>query len=157
MALAAAVAYIISTELREVEISLFFISYCSLVCGLTGFAIGWTFPEEYRRRKKADVTSHDRRIQPRISVFSTGTLLVGKEKYPCQTVDLSLEGAKLTTATSEDIGTNVILNLNDIGVIDGVIRRKEEKKTYLQFLPSDETRKRLEAYIGLYSASPAFA
>jgi len=156
MGVVAILAYIISMGLQRMGIDRVFLSYCVLVCGLTGFAVGWTFPEEYRRRKKADVKSYDRRIQPRISVINTGTLLVGKKAYPCQTVDVSMEGARLSTVTPDEVGTNVLLNLNDIGAIKGVIKRKEEEKTYLQFISTNEIRKLLENYINPYSASLAY-
>jgi hypothetical protein len=65
------------------------------------------------------------RVWPRIPVFSTGTFLVGEKKYPCQTLDIPIEGAKLSTATPEEVGTNVLLDLNDIGAINGVIKRKD--------------------------------
>lgn len=153
MAITAILAYIISAGLRGQAINSFFFSYCALVCCLTGFTIGWIFPEEYRRRKKADINRCNRRLNPRICVYSSGTMQIGDDKYPCQTVDLSMEGAKLSTTIPEGIGTNVLLNLTDIGAINGVIKRKEEKKIYLQFFQTDEIRKRLEAYISLYSAS----
>jgi hypothetical protein len=156
MAVVAPLAYIISAGIQHIPIDIFFLTYCSVVCGLTGFAIGWTFPEEYRLRKKATVKSHDHRIHSRVSTFSAGTLQVGKEKYPCQTVDLSMEGAKLATVISDEVGTNVLLNLNDIGTIHGIIKRKDEEETSLQLFPDDETKKRLEAYIGLNPALPAF-
>ena len=150
-------AYIISMELRGRGINPYFLSYSALVCGLTGFMIGWIFPEEYRIRKKKDIMqSRDRRNQQRISVFSTGTLLVGEAKYPCQTVDVSIEGARLSMGIPEKVGTDVLLNLNDIGEIKGVIRRKEETKTYLQFFPTDDIRKRLADFIGVSQGLPAY-
>ncbi len=147
----AALAYIISSELQNADIDVFFLSYCILVCGLTGFVIGWTFPEEYRRRNKNIMESSNRKIQQRISVYSAGTLRVSDEDYPCQTVGVSVLGAKLQTTVDEKIGTNILLTLQDIGPIKGILKRKDQKKLYLQFSPTSEMKKRLETFIGLSS------
>jgi len=158
MAVVAGLAYTISAGLRGTETRYSFLEYSMLVCGLTGFAIGWIFPEEYRRRKKASLKRYEeRRSYSRILVMNTGKVQIGDETYPCQTIDLSLGGAKLSMAIPQEIGTDVLLNLDHIGEIKGVIKRKEENRTSLKLFPNEQIKKRLAEYIGLNPASLVYA
>lgn len=149
MAVVAALAYAIGSGLQDNGMNMLFLSYCSIACGLTGFAIGWTFPEEYRRRRKQDTARYNRRHQPRIALATTGTLVVGEQRIPCETVNLSMDGAKIAIDCPQEVGTDVLFKIKDIGVINAVIKRKEGKKAFLQLFPSEEISDRLASYLGI--------
>ena len=149
MGAVAALAYIISSGLREVDINPSFLVYCSIVCCLVGFVIGWTFPEEYRRRRNRDKGKNNRRHQLRIAMAATGTVIVGDQKIPCQTVNLSMDGAKLGTYCPQQVGTNVLLNISGIGAIKAVIKRKDGEETFLRLFPTDKIAERLTAFLGI--------
>ncbi len=157
MGTVAALAYIISAGLRGVDVDFSFLAYCSIVCCLVGFVIGWTFPEEYRRRRNRDKARSNRRSNPRIALAATGTMIVGDQKIPCQTVNLSMDGAKLAANCPHEVGTDVLLDIDDVGSIKAVVKRKEGEKTFLQLFPTDEISGRLASYLGIEGLAPAQA
>jgi hypothetical protein len=151
----AVLAYIIFADLRGVELNLQFLLYCLIVCTLAGFAIGWTFPEEYRRRKKDSLDHPDRREHPRVSVFSKATLRVQGQEYSCHTINLSIDGAKLPMEIPQEVGADVRLDLSEVGEIGGKIQRKGPGETCLQLFAAEDLKKRLANFIGMFS--PAMA
>lgn len=157
MAAVAVLAYAISSGLQKNDINILFLSYCAIVCGLTGFAIGWTFPEEYRRRRKKDTAKSNRRHQTRIDLSTTGTLVAGDRECPCETVNLSMDGAKIATDCPQEVGTDVVFNINDIGAINALVKRKEEDNTFLQLFPNDDTADRLASYLGIEGLAKSHA
>ena len=155
MGVMAALSYAISSGLQGNPINLLFLAYCSMVCSLTGFAIGWTFPEEYRRRRNSDKARNNRRHQPRIALSTKGTLIVGDQKIPCETINMSIDGAKLATDCPKEVGTDVLFNIRDIGTIRAVVKRKEDEKTFLQLFPNEKIACRLASYLGIEGFAPA--
>jgi hypothetical protein len=156
MAVVGALAYIIFAGLKEIEINPLFLAYCAVVCGTVSFAIGWTFPEEYRRRRKGDMRMRERRRYPRICVSSPVNVIAGDQAYAGHTLNLSLTGAKLPTVIPQEVGSEVQLELHGIGQVQGVINRKDESGTTMELSPEGEIRQRLSAFLELDSLSPAY-
>jgi hypothetical protein len=157
MGVVAALAYAVSSGLQGNDMNLLFLAYCSIVCSLTGFAIGWTFPEEYRRRRNRDKAKNNRRHQPRIALSTKGTLIAGDLKFPCETLNMSMDGAKLATDCPQEVGTDVLFNIRDIGTVKAVVKRKEDEKTFLQLFPDEKIAYRLASYLGIKNWTPAHA
>lgn len=155
MGAVAALAYIISSGLRGVDVHLSFLAYCSMVCCLVGFVIGWTFPEEYRRRRNRDKARNNRRHNPRIALAAEGTMIVGDQKITCQTVNLSMDGAEIAMNCPHEVGTDVLFDIHNVGAIEAVVKRKEGEKTFLQLFPTDEIAGRLASYLGIEGLAPA--
>ncbi|MCJ2119490.1 PilZ domain-containing protein [Methylobacterium sp. J-001] len=72
-----------------------------------------------RGRDAADQRRHQR---VRVSVLGR-YMLANRREYPCQTVDMSPGGVRLTCAVVGEIGERVVLYLEHIGRIEGVIVR----------------------------------
>ncbi|MCJ2143827.1 PilZ domain-containing protein [Methylobacterium sp. E-066] len=75
-----------------------------------------------RGRDAADQRRHQR---VRVSVLGR-YMLADRREYPCQTVDMSPGGVRLTCAVVGEIGERVVLYLEHIGRIEGVIARYSE-------------------------------
>ncbi|GJE58621.1 PilZ domain-containing protein [Methylobacterium trifolii] len=66
----------------------------------------------------------DQRRHQRVAVAMLGRyMLADRREYPCQTVDMSPGGVRLTCAVVGEIGERVVLYLEQIGRIEGVIVR----------------------------------
>ena len=158
MGLVAILVCIIVDELGKKALPLGFFFYCAIACGLTGFIIGYTFPEEYRKRRRAAVGSRERRAASRIMIHSAGVLRVENGEYPCHMVDLSMDGAKLPEEIPEPVGAKVRLELQDVGEVAGVIQRKEKGATVLKLFAEGGIKERLKSYLGVFaSGERAFA
>ncbi len=76
-----------------------------------------------RTRPVVGVAS-DRRQHQRVRVAVLGRyMLSDRREYPCQTVDMSPGGVRLTCAVLGEIGERVVLYLEFIGRIEGVVAR----------------------------------
>ncbi|AIQ93073.1 MULTISPECIES: PilZ domain-containing protein [Methylobacterium] len=66
----------------------------------------------------------DQRRHQRVRVAVLGRyMLADRREYPCQTVDMSPGGVRLTCAVQGEVGERVVLYLEHIGRIEGVIAR----------------------------------
>ncbi|SFL41221.1 PilZ domain-containing protein [Methylobacterium pseudosasicola] len=66
----------------------------------------------------------DQRRHQRVRVAVLGRyMLADRREYPCQTVDMSPGGVRLTCAVVGEVGERVVLYLEHIGRIEGVIVR----------------------------------
>ena len=66
----------------------------------------------------------DRRQHQRVKVAVLGRyMLSDRREFPCQTVDMSPGGVRLTCAVVGEIGERVVLYLEFIGRIEGVVAR----------------------------------
>ncbi|MGC5781534.1 PilZ domain-containing protein [Methylobacterium sp. NFXW15] len=66
----------------------------------------------------------DMRQHQRVKVAVLGRyMLSDRREYPCQTVDMSPGGVRLTCAVQGEIGERVVLYLEFIGRIEGVVAR----------------------------------
>lgn len=66
----------------------------------------------------------DQRRHQRVRVAVLGRfMLADRREFPCQTVDMSPGGVRLTCAVRGEIGERVVLYLEHIGRIEGVIAR----------------------------------
>jgi hypothetical protein len=70
-------------------------------------------------RGAADARRHQR---VRVSVLGR-YMLADRREYPCQTVDMSPGGVRLTCAVGGEIGERVVLYLEHIGRIEGILVR----------------------------------
>ncbi|MCJ2056368.1 PilZ domain-containing protein [Methylobacterium sp. J-048] len=69
----------------------------------------------------------DQRRHQRVRVAVLGRyMLADRREYPCQTVDMSPGGVRLTCAVVGAVGERVVLYLEHIGRIEGVIARHSE-------------------------------
>ncbi|MDP4005854.1 PilZ domain-containing protein [Methylobacterium sp. NEAU K] len=66
----------------------------------------------------------DQRRHQRVRVAVLGRyMLADRREYPCQTVDMSPGGVRLTCAVVGEVGERVVLYLEHIGRIEGIIAR----------------------------------
>src|SRR4051794_10067594 len=66
----------------------------------------------------------DKRRHQRVPVAILGRyMLADRREFPCQTIDMSPGGVRLTCAAVGEIGERVVLYLEHIGRIEGVIAR----------------------------------
>ncbi|MHB2211350.1 PilZ domain-containing protein [Methylobacterium sp. CM6257] len=81
------------------------------------------------RTELRGVTEHgrgaaDERRHQRVRVAVLGRyMLSDRREYPCQTLDMSPGGVRLTCAVQGEVGERVVLYLEHIGRIEGVIAR----------------------------------
>jgi hypothetical protein len=69
----------------------------------------------------------DQRRHQRVRIAVLGRyMLADRREYPCQTVDMSPGGVRLTCAVVGEVGERVVLYLEHIGRIEGVIARHSE-------------------------------
>ncbi|HJE25173.1 MAG TPA: PilZ domain-containing protein [Methylorubrum populi] len=70
------------------------------------------------------IRATDQRRHQRVRTTLLGRyMLADRREYPCQTVDMSPGGVRLTCAVVGEIGERVILYLDQIGRLEGVIAR----------------------------------
>lgn len=66
----------------------------------------------------------DLRRHQRVKVTLLGRyMLPDRQEYPCQTVDMSPGGVRLTCAVSGQVGERIVLYLEQVGRIEGTIAR----------------------------------
>lgn len=66
----------------------------------------------------------DKRRHQRVSVALLGRyMLADRREFPCQTVDMSPGGVRITCAVGGKIGERIVLYLEQIGRLEGVIVR----------------------------------
>jgi hypothetical protein len=66
----------------------------------------------------------DQRRHQRVRIAVLGRfMLADRREYPCQTVDMSPGGVRLTCAVQGEVGERVVLYLEHIGRIEGTIAR----------------------------------
>lgn len=77
------------------------------------------FPKPHREVRASDLRRHQR-----VKVSLLGRyMLADRREYPCQTVDMSPGGVRLTCAALGEIDERVVLYLEHIGRIEGSIVR----------------------------------
>lgn len=81
-------------------------------------------PHQTLRNRPVTGVASDRRQHQRVRVAVLGRyMLSDRREYPCQTVDMSPGGVRLTCAVKGEIGERVVLYLEFIGRIEGVVAR----------------------------------
>ncbi len=76
------------------------------------------------RKAGPRLRADDRRRHQRVPVALLGRyMLANRLEYPCQTVDMSPGGVRLTCAVSGAIGERIVLYIEHIGRIEGEIAR----------------------------------
>src|SRR4051812_36484192 len=66
----------------------------------------------------------DKRCHQRVPVAILGRyMLADRREFPCQTIDMSPGGVRLTCSVVGQIGERVVLYLEHVGRIEGVIAR----------------------------------
>lgn len=75
-------------------------------------------------RRAALLRADDRRRHQRVAVALLGRyMLANRQEYPCQTVDMSPGGVRLTCAVTGAIGERIVMYIEHIGRIEGEIAR----------------------------------
>lgn len=81
-------------------------------------------PHPLLRQSAVTKVASDQRKHQRVRVAVLGRyMLADRREYPCQTVDMSPGGVRLTCAVLGEIGERVVLYLEFIGRIEGVVAR----------------------------------
>ncbi|WP_083469330.1 PilZ domain-containing protein [Methylobacterium variabile] len=66
----------------------------------------------------------DQRRHRRVAVALLGRyMLSDRQEYPCQTVDMSPGGVRLTCAVSGELGERIVIYLEHVGRIEGTVTR----------------------------------
>ncbi len=77
-----------------------------------------------RRRPLGLEAVADKRRHHRVTVALLGRyMLADRQEYPCQTVDMSPGGVRLTCAAGGEIGERIVIYLEHVGRIEGTIAR----------------------------------
>jgi len=130
-----------------------FAAYAVIVSGLAGYSIGFIFPQEYRRRVSTIYTGPERRNHRRIALRADSNIMIDNEKYACETENLSLGGARLSTGVSKDEGAPAILELSGVGQLNGFISRRTVDFSCIQFSLDEAMKKNLKNYISTYASA----
>jgi hypothetical protein len=123
------------------------------VSGIAGYSIGFIFPQEYRRRVSEIYTGPERRKHCRIALRADSNIIIGNKKYACETENLSLGGAKLSTGLSENEGASAILELSGVGQLNGFISRKTEDYSCIQVSLNEAMKNKLKSYISTHASA----
>jgi hypothetical protein len=76
------------------------------------------------RKPALPLRADDRRRHQRVAVALLGRyMLANRLEYPCQTVDMSPGGVRLTCAVSGAIGERIVMYIEHIGRLEGEIAR----------------------------------
>ena len=87
-------------------------------------AVDATAGTETGRAASSGRNAADQRRHQRVNVAVLGRyMLADRREYPCQTVDMSPGGVRLTCAVVGEVGERVVLYLEHIGRIEGVVAR----------------------------------
>lgn len=88
-------------------------------------AVDATAAADARPSRPPGSDAADQRRHQRVRVAVLGRyMLSDRREYPCQTVDMSPGGVRLTCAVVGEIGERVVLYLEHIGRIEGTIARR---------------------------------
>jgi hypothetical protein len=81
-------------------------------------------PHQLRRVQPVPRTGAEQRRHQRVEVAVLGRyMLSDRREYPCQTVNMSPGGVRLTCAVLGEVGERVVLYLEFIGRIEGTVAR----------------------------------
>ncbi|MDQ0449032.1 hypothetical protein QO012_003547 [Methylobacterium aerolatum] len=90
----------------------------------------------------------DRRLHQRVKVAVLGRyMLSDRREYPCQTVDMSPGGVRLTCAVMGEVGERVVLYLEFIGRIEGVVARQTQGGFAVRLAASARKRDKLASQL----------
>lgn len=104
-----------------------FYAYTVVTAFAIGAAIGYVFPEGYRRMKKRRMRRHER-IKINIPVI----VKVNGVEHPCKTRDISLGGTGLNVTLDAKIGDTAEVVLPESLILPAKIINKKEKKGFLR-------------------------
>lgn len=150
MAFVGAFASLLYSSRMGQELNHRFLIYVTILCLLTGGAIGAIFPTPYRKRKQNSRSTIERRTDTRFSLTNDATLTVAGRGYQCQTLDLSLNGAKVNFTTPLEKGSRVTLKLPDLGVFTAIVKHQNQSSTSMIFEALGErSLQRLQQYLGM--------
>lgn len=151
MACVAALAYLLYSSLQGNEIDGRFMLYVTTLYLFAGGTIGAIFPAEYRKRKRSTPPAVDRRMDRRCSLVDQAVVTVTGKEYDCQTLDLSLKGAKIDLTAALEKEKHVTLNIPGLGVIlRAAVKNQDQSSTSLTFVsPEERVVQRLRQYLGI--------
>ncbi|MDQ0444797.1 hypothetical protein QO016_004321 [Methylobacterium persicinum] len=90
----------------------------------------------------------DERKHQRVRVAVLGRyMLADRREYPCQTVDMSPGGVRLTCAVLGEIGERVVLYLEFIGRLEGVVARHTSGGFAVRLAASPRKRDKLASQL----------
>jgi c-di-GMP-binding flagellar brake protein YcgR len=90
----------------------------------------------------------ERRKHSRVRVSLLGRyMLADRHEYPCQTIDMSPGGMRLTAPVKGEPGSRCIAYLEHVGRIEGIIVRKDEEGFALSITATPRKRDKLAAQL----------
>ena len=90
----------------------------------------------------------DQRRHQRVKVAILGRyMLSDRREFPCQTVDMSPGGVRLTCAAVGELGERVVLYLEQIGRIEGVIARHSTEGFAVQLSATPRKRDKIASQL----------
>ena len=90
----------------------------------------------------------DQRRHQRVRVAVLGRyMLADRQEYPCQTVDMSPGGVRLTCAMVGEVGERVVLYLEHIGRIEGTIARQTGDGFAVRLAATPRKRERIASQL----------
>jgi hypothetical protein len=93
-------------------------------------------------------SASDERRHQRVRVSVLGRyMLADRREYPCQTVDMSPGGVRLSCAVRGEVGERVVLYLEHIGRIEGLIARHCEDGFAVQLNATPRKRDKLASQL----------
>lgn len=96
----------------------------SVAGGVLGRAAGGLGPSSAGVRSLSLRAAADQRRHHRVAVALLGRyMLADRQEYPCQTVDMSPGGVRLTCAVGGEVGERTVVYLEHVGRIEGTIAR----------------------------------
>ena len=105
-------------------------------------------PHQTLRSRSVTGVASDRRQHQRVRVAVLGRyMLSDRREYPCQTVDMSPGGVRLTCAVKGELGERVVLYLELIGRIEGVVARHTPGGFAVQLAATPRKRDKLASQL----------
>lgn len=90
----------------------------------------------------------DKRRHQRVRTALLGRyMLSDRREYPCQTVDMSPGGVRLTCAVIGTVGERIVLYLEQIGRLEGVIARHPPRGLAMQISATPRKREKIASQL----------
>ena len=97
----------------------------------------------------------ERRKASRLKVPLNGRFMrANKEEAPCQLIDISTEGAALTSTVQVEVGEWIIAYIDTIGGVEGDVTRTYIDGFALELVATPRRREKLAAHIALLHGEP---
>jgi uncharacterized membrane protein YdcZ (DUF606 family) len=151
--MAAVAALVVFTSIdKSISEILHFMLYAAFTSFWIGAGIGYVFPHNYLKKYGKNDFNEDRRRSVRANVKEPATVYVDGNRYACNIVNISSQGAKIDRAFRFPEGSHARVSAAHIGNLNSIIVRKMKTGTIIKFPYLDESAQgQISAYVDKYA------